>query len=237
MEHDAQGLNVYHACSTYKTTDNRTQANVGHDRALWLDLDVGIGNTKYPDKKTAYQTYDTLRIELGLPPSWVIDSGSGVHIYQPFTNEVTGAVWKQMAAPFRACLDHAGVKHDSSRTEDTSSILRIPGTRNYKTDPAKNVAVKRVGVATSSQDIFDKLTSYLKSRNVVVKVKAARGRPKADKPTNDLIGIVDHTPSVGEIVAEHCPVIKEVQTPEAMCRTPSGGTPWALPSTLQNPMP
>ena len=208
--YDGLGKNVYHACAAYHQPTNRKGDNVQAIKSLWLDLDVG-DSKPYATQKEAAQHFEDFRTALGLPKSHVVSSGGGIHAYLPFTTAITPEQWDQLADLFRACLDHFGVKHDPSRTEDKASILRIPGTHNYKTDPAKAVTLKRMGVEVPASEIFAKLKTYADANGLLAGTKAAKSTKGRPKETNDLIGNrLNFPPSVGERIAERCPIIKEV---------------------------
>lgn len=200
------GKNVYHACAAYTTTDNRTGDNVAAVKALWLDLDVG-DNKPYASQRDAAAHYEQFREALGLPKSHVVASGGGLHEYLPFSKAILPEQWDRLAEMFRACLDHFGVKHDSSRTTDKASILRIPGTHNFKTDPPKNVTLKRLGDEVPASVLWTTLKTYADANGLIVGAKASKGKPAA---TNKLIGVKDYPPSVGELVAANCAVLEEV---------------------------
>lgn len=206
--YDGLGKNCYHACAAYKEPINRTGANVQAIKALWLDLDVG--ETKpYNTQAEAAKHFEDFRNALSLPKSHVVASGGGIHEYLPFSKSITPEQWDKLAALFAACLDHYGVKHDTSRTQDKASILRIPGTHNYKTDPARTVRLKRMGTEVPASEIFSILTAYATANGIIVARKPPK--PTKAKATNKLIGNgPEYPPSIGDRIAQRCPIIKEV---------------------------
>jgi hypothetical protein len=202
---DSLGKNVYHGCAAYKTNANRKGENVSTIKALWLDLDVGPGKP-YASAKEAATHYEQFRVAVGLPTSHVVASGNGVHEYQPFSLPIEPAKWDRLSRLFAQCLDHFGIKHDTSRTQDKASVLRIPGTSNYKST-TKAVQLKRLGSETNAALIFKALKLYATTNALVIDEVLPTGKPVA---TNDMVGNQNYTPSVGEIVASHCPIIFEV---------------------------
>lgn len=202
------GKNVYHGCAVYKSSDSRKGDNVLAIKSLWLDLDVG--DTKpYASKQDAATHLEQFRLTLGLPLTHMVSSGGGIHAYSAFTKPILPEHWDRLAALFAACLDHYGVKHDTSRTQDKASILRIPGTHNYKSDPARSVKLLRLGVEASAADLFRLLDRYAKANGVVAAAAPAKGKPVV---TNDLIGTPDYPPSTGDNVVQHCPTLAEVES-------------------------
>jgi hypothetical protein len=204
---DLQGVNAYHGCAVYQTSDSRKGGNVKSPKAIWVDLDVGPGKP-YASKREAVYAYEAFRKDAGLPPCHVVDSGNGIHIYQPLTKPITKEQWDRLAALFRACMDHFGVKHDSSRTEDKASILRIPGTHNHKTQPPKPVVIKRMGEPAPVAEIWQALDRYAKANGVFVDESPRTGKIKG---TNDIIGNRQvYPPSYPEYILPKCAVLREV---------------------------
>lgn len=206
--YDSLGKNVYHACSTYKEQTNRKADNTAAMKSLWIDLDVGP-NKPYQSQKAAVHAAESFRTALGLHESHVVSSGGGVHCYFALTKPISPENWARVAAALAACMDHYGLKHDSSRTQDSASILRVPGTNNYKTTPAKPVTLKRLGTEASAAEFYGKLKAYADANGLIL--GAAKTQAKGPQPTNELVGAKDYPPSEGPIVATHCPVIEEVE--------------------------
>jgi Domain of unknown function (DUF927) len=205
---DAAGKNVFHGCASYSTADNRKGDNVQAIKSLWVDLDVGESKP-YATQKEAVAHFEQFRIATGLPKSHVVSSGTGVHQYFALDKPITPAQWDRLASLFGSCLDHFGVKHDTSRTQDKASILRVPGTHNYKTSPPKKVVLKRFGEERSAAAIYKILQAYADANGVIAGTKAPKGTPKV---TNDLIGVKDYPPSVGANIVKHCAVLAEVES-------------------------
>lgn len=202
---DGRGKNVYHACAVYKTADNRKGGNAGAAKALWLDLDVGP-TKPYASAKEAAQVIENFRLTIGLQPPHYVKSGGGIHAYFPFARPIRPDQWKRLATTFAACLDCFGVEHDSSRTTDVASILRVPGTGNYKTDPARRVKLLALGQEDSAGEIFRKLQAYADANNLIVE------QPVAGKPEpNELVGNKQYPPSHAERVIQHCPTLEQVE--------------------------
>lgn len=201
------GKNVYHACATYKEQDSRLGDNSYAMKSLWLDLDVGE-NKPYATKKEAAQHVDQFRRALGLSTPYMLSSGGGVHCYFPFAKPITPDNWVKLAAVFAACLDHYGVAHDSSRTQDRASILRIPGTNNYKQGTPRPVTIQIVGVEEPATSIYAKLKQYVQDNDVLVAERVSKAKPIA---TNDLVGApADFPPSLAANIEKHCAVLGEV---------------------------
>jgi Domain of unknown function (DUF927) len=206
---DRKGLNVYYGCATYKTGDSRKQENVEAVKSLWADLDCGEGKP-YPRKKDAADDLKRAVAAIGLPTPWVDDSGGGLHLYLPFVAQISPEAWDGMAARFAACLDHVGLKHDTSCTTDKSRILRVPGTHNFKFDPPRPVTLKVRGAITPAVDLNAILQRYIDTHGLLVNDLPKSRAPKAPAMTNDLIGNVKHPDSYGAGVVAGCQVIRSL---------------------------
>lgn len=159
---DAQGEQVYHACAAYREpsidvdwTDPKTgvtttkkrqrvQKNVQSVRAFWLDLDVEPDNpAKYPSQSAAITAVAAFLKSTGLPVPMFVSSGYGVHVYWPLVEPVQPAQWHACAALLKGLTQASGLITDPSRTSDSASVLRPPGTHNRKGGSVVPVEVLR----------------------------------------------------------------------------------------------
>lgn len=131
----AEGWNAYFAVGSF--VEARTQADCVELPALWLDLDVGTGEQKYPTTEAAATALWGWLAQHHLPePTHVVASGGGgLHVYWRLTESVPHAAWLPVARHLKQALRVAGVKADPTRTADSASILRVPGTVHTK-DPS-----------------------------------------------------------------------------------------------------
>lgn len=179
---------VYHANASYGAESQRTQNNVVSIKSCWLDIDCGsdkaAGGKGYPTKKDANAALSQFIKSYALPtPTYVIDSGNGLHVYWALTEDVTPALWKSTSTQLDILLKHAGLLVDPSRTKDSASILRPPCTNNRK-DPAnpKRVNVKYKGRLVS----FEAFDSAVKNALVRVSLGAAESNaPQHVMASND----------------------------------------------------
>jgi uncharacterized protein (DUF927 family) len=138
-EISARGRDTYFACAAYSSFNgsshgNRTKANALGASCFWLDLDCGEDKA-YPDKETALRALRDFCGSTGLPkPSFFIDSGNGLHVYWQFRELVEKDTWRAVAENLKRLTDGEQLKTDPSRTADIASVLRVPGTHNWK-DP------------------------------------------------------------------------------------------------------
>lgn len=134
----------------------RTGENASHLQAFWLDIDCGSGK----ESKTQKDAYTALRkacTKTGLDlPQIVVSSGNGLHVYWPLTRPIHKDIWRPAARALEAALDWAGFRPDPSRTKDVVSILRVPGSLNYK-DPNSPKLVKVLDSASPGGKIDDRV--------------------------------------------------------------------------------
>ena len=135
LEEDAKGIDTYFACASYLQPTNRKSDNVCAVKAFWLDIDAGPGKS-YTDADAAVTALDEFCNRAGLPFATIVCSGNGVHAWWPLTTEIKPNGWREHAARFKSLCDHHGFHADPTRTADISSILRAPGTRNFKNPQA-----------------------------------------------------------------------------------------------------
>lgn len=137
---NAEGRNCFFAVGGYDFVTNpddpdqrpRRYAHAArHHRSLRLDIDPGDGK-HYADKRAAAAALLDFIRAASLPAPWIVDSGSGFHVYWGFDRDVDLAQWKVMAARLSAACRQHGLVVDSTSTEDAARILRLPGTHNNK---------------------------------------------------------------------------------------------------------
>ena len=133
----AKKLNTYVALGSFDGYSRKAENNI-YFRSLFIDLDVGEGKfeTKkgYETKQDASDALDKFMDESGLPPPIRIDSGTGIHAYWLFDEDIPSNEYIPYAEKFKDfCLKliHA----DPAVMADRSRIMRCPETFNYKTDP------------------------------------------------------------------------------------------------------
>lgn len=138
------GRDVYFAVAEYRTRENRKAENAAGAFCLWMDIDVG------EKKAEAGDGYGTIEEALtavicfcaaaGIPePTHIVHSGAGLHLYWMFDLHIGCQLWLMLASKLKAIAKHLNFLADPSRTADIASILRVPGTLNYKYSPPRPV--------------------------------------------------------------------------------------------------
>lgn len=142
-----KGVDAYFALATFNDDSSRKVENAAFLRAFFLDLDCGTGKP-YADQPAAAQAISVFITNTGLPSPTVVNSGGGLHVYWPLTEDVPAADWLPHAKSLkRLCAQH-NLHADPAVTADAVRILRVPGTQNYKAAPARPVQIVAQGQPT-----------------------------------------------------------------------------------------
>ena len=102
-ELDSKGWDTFFALSSFQSSKSRKQDNVAKIRSFFLDLDCGPSK----DFETQEQALVALRNfckETGVPRPTMINSGRGVHVYWPLTEEKEPEDWMSVARSFKSKL-------------------------------------------------------------------------------------------------------------------------------------
>ncbi len=113
-------------------TEVRSHANMKASRSFFFDLDVGADPSKYDSAEEAGLELMRFCSVTNLPRPLVVLSGRGLHVYWPLAEALDSEDWRVEAAKLKQLARHHGLKADPMRTTDTSSVLRVVGTVNYK---------------------------------------------------------------------------------------------------------
>lgn len=143
----AQSIDAYFALASFKDDSSRKADNAAFLRSFFLDLDCGMGKP-YADQAAAAQALSIFISNTGLPSPTVINSGGGLHVYWPLTEDVDASEWVRYAKSLkRLCAQH-NLHADPAVTADCVRILRVPGTSNFKTDTPRPVQIVAQGQPT-----------------------------------------------------------------------------------------
>ena len=143
----ANGVDAYFALATFKDGSSRKVENAVFLRAFFLDLDCGTGKP-YADQADAAQALSIFIANTGLPRPTVVNSGGGLHVYWPLTQDVLVSDWIPHAKSLkRLCAQH-NLHADPAVTADAVRILRVPGTSNFKAEAPRPVQIVAQGQPT-----------------------------------------------------------------------------------------
>jgi len=174
-KYDEDGYDSYFALSTFTESNSRKVDNVKHLKSFFLDLDCGDGK-EYPDQAEALDALNDFCVAQKLPRPMLVNSGRGVHAYWFLTESVTLDEWLPVAERLKKqCVVH-GLLADPSVTADAARVLRVPKTRNHKTNPPCKVDY----FAASAPDPvdFDKFSDMV-GGPVILPPKSASGNANA----------------------------------------------------------
>jgi hypothetical protein len=149
VKNSARYLDAWFCLSQQSTATKTRNGNLKAERkarnataakAIWVDIDVGNDPKKYADIPTALNAILTFQVAVGLPPpSAIVHSGGGLHVYWISDKVLLPHEWAQYASGLKHLLLANNIKCDSGLTTDIARILRVPGTKNYKYDPPREV--------------------------------------------------------------------------------------------------
>ncbi|MGA7180921.1 MAG: DUF5906 domain-containing protein [Thiobacillaceae bacterium] len=133
------GHDAYFACAEYLTPDNRKAENAAGARGFWLDIDCGESKAAkdkgYTTHLTAVPAVKDFCKATAFPiPNIIVNSGNGLHCYWTLDTRIGRKEWHRLSAKLKALSKSHNLLADPSRTADIASVLRVPGTMNWK-DP------------------------------------------------------------------------------------------------------
>lgn len=130
----ADSSDVYLAIASYTGRDGRTAAAVERKRSLYLDLDVGK-DKPFESQATAVNALKEFCERSQLPfPAILVNSGKGWHVHWPLIQDISPAEWRIAATNLKAACELYDFPADHSVTTDITRVLRVPGTRNHKSE-------------------------------------------------------------------------------------------------------
>lgn len=121
LKGENEKLNVYYGITTRKTKSGR-EADVLHVPGLWLDIDP---------KHAAYEKAMQVVKSLPTPPTAIVSSGNGVHVYFKF-NEPFEVVDDNSFTFIKELSSKLHTFANADSTQDLSRLLRVPNSMNVK---------------------------------------------------------------------------------------------------------
>lgn len=133
-------------------------------KSFFIDIDCGEAKFAkgegYLDQASALVALKAFIIKLNLPKPILVNSGYGWHVYWTLTEDISAAEWLPVAQRFKQVVKHAGLIADNTRTADRASVLRVPGTFNYKRGLQAPVAVAKWAEPCTLSAFCDPLEQY-----------------------------------------------------------------------------
>jgi len=155
---DANGYDVYFALATFGEAGSRKQEDAIKLRSFFMDLDCGEGK-EFPTQHAAIKELRRFCKTLDLPKPVTVNSGRGVHVYWPLSEDVTPDEWTPIAERLKLLCAQHKFDADPAVTSDVARVLRVPGTRNYKDNTPKEVTV--FGLEQIQPIDFDKFSELV----------------------------------------------------------------------------
>jgi hypothetical protein len=124
----------------------RNQNNAVALKSLFLDIDFKGGEHGYSCQDEAVGALGRFLGDTKMPPpSFVVKSGGGLHVYWTMARALIPAEWKPLAFALAEATKKHGLKCDTQVTIDCARVLRVPDTLNRKSDPARPVQLIGAG--------------------------------------------------------------------------------------------
>lgn len=140
------GKDAYFAPAEYSTPASRTAASAIGSNAFWLDVDCGellaAEGKGYLIVDDALLAVRQFCLNAGLPqPTYIVATGGGIHVYWVFDEVVLREIWQAFANRLKELTTAFGLLADPCRTSDIASVMRVPGTLNFKYNPPRPVVL------------------------------------------------------------------------------------------------
>lgn len=194
-----------HKCDVYFAVggfaEQRTQNDCQYKRALYLDIDCGVGKL-FANKKAAITELFSFCDDHFVRPNILVDSGNGIHAYWTFTNEISTSAWQPMATALKELCELHGFSADPTVTADAARILRIPGTFNQKSEIPREVKILH---ATTNEFNPSKLADTLGARR---SQSLQRLGAMAEEQDLDFVSRAEAHPFFAQKIIERCAVLK-----------------------------
>jgi hypothetical protein len=156
-----------------------TKDNIIHFPALWCDADF-----KDIDRKDLFKRLK----DFPFSPSIIVKSGGGAHLYWQLDEPVDKGDISKIEECNRRIAQHFG--GDMNAT-DAARILRVPGTKNRKYKPARDVKVSQIDQFFYILDDFLDILPEVKSNQSLS--KNTNGNPQGWL-LEALKGVAEHNP-------------------------------------------
>jgi len=188
LKYSEEGKDSYFAVGSVdnlgKPAKRKTE-NILQFKSFFIDIDCGedkfTDGKGYLNQSVALEALKVFIKKVNLPKPILVNSGYGYHVYWTLTEPVASADWLPIAQKFKQVVAHAKLIADSTRTSDRASILRVPGTINYKRESQALVKVEKWSEPCTLAEFVEPLDAYMAANDVVVEEAVARVKydPKA----------------------------------------------------------
>ena len=150
------------------TQHNRlTQKHVTSIPALFIDFDTKADTSKADDAKIPdNQESAAAALKALLQPSYMVNSGHGIHAYWKLDNPLSmGEPAQKLLRSFAAKIaEKTGFKDLDISASETARILRLPGTHNHKDTPLQVSIMEDTGIIYS----VDSIMNWIKPKRITI---------------------------------------------------------------------
>lgn len=184
----AAGNNAFFALGKSKSPD-RNADNMEWFKSVFLDIDCKGGH-EYQSINEGITALKKFCKDVGLPKPTIVNSGNGIHVYWPFTEDVHRDDWIGIASLLKAVAQGTGLDIDPTATTDYARVLRVDDTINTKQWYGQGVLPVTVicyGTPTDAEELRNalqtKLTTLAPEKQEPLAIPGMR--PKGSIPEND----------------------------------------------------
>ena len=209
--------NVFFCLSTQRVNSGkRSRANAMALRSLFMDIDIDPNDDtgkKYKslEEAVAQLLYFCQLVEIP-PPSIIIFTGGGIHVYWYSNRTLPVDEWQRYADALKAAALNAGLKIDPVVTADAARVLRVPGTLNHKYNPPRRVQFIEVYCTSIQHDFSAVFVELLELAPVTAKpieiADAFKDRP-VNKALSEGIETREIPPLPFEPIMQECSWLRE----------------------------
>lgn len=123
--------------------------NIVHSPAVWVDIDY---------KDTPQNQAERLVTDFPLPPTMVVESGGGLHLYWRLKEPLERTELTRLESIAKRLAQRLG--GDIGAT-DAARVLRLPATKNFKYDPPRFVRLQQVSDLEYNPEDFEEILPEL----------------------------------------------------------------------------
>lgn len=161
------GKNTYFATASYTPGGDRLKSAVALKKCYYVDIDSGPGKPYETVKDALEGVKAFVRLKIVPPPSIIVCSGNGIHLYWTLRDPVTRAEWEPVATALQAICVANELHTDSKITADATRVLRVPGSINTKDGrpPSTCTMLRDSGIDYTQAEMARRLCSHAADDN------------------------------------------------------------------------
>ncbi len=172
----------------------RRQKHAYATRAFWADIDVkpGAPEGTYGTLADAAAAVRNFIDSAAFPaPTYIVQSGAGLHLYWCVNEDIPESTWHRKALKLKGLFSSAGLLVDKSRTADSASLMRVPGTTNKKEgrQPLRVEILKQYSIIDADV-FFKRLDDACKTHRV--EVVEAKKESRLDVLKNSMLATQEY---------------------------------------------